>query len=123
MLAAHAELEAGLGGAPAGDRGRDELPDAADVERHERIGREQIGVEVRGQDGAREEDAGYRFALKVDNPLPAADGCPKRSFASYQYTATPISGDGRSFITGPDRVIHAATGRPATKDDPVVMTQ
>jgi hypothetical protein len=73
-------------------------------------------------ESAQAEQAGYRFELKVDNPLPAAEGCPKRSFGSYLYTATPVTpaGDVRSFAVGPDRAIHAATGRPATKDDPAL---
>jgi hypothetical protein len=64
------------------------------------------------------EQAGYRFELTVEQPLPPAEGCPRRSFKVYRYSATPVSGKGRFFVAGPDRVIHVADGRPPTADDP-----
>jgi hypothetical protein len=71
-------------------------------------------------DAAPAERAGYRFELTVEEPIPPAEGCPSRSFGRYRYSATPVTGKGRAFLGGPDRVIHVATGRAATTDDPAL---
>src|SRR5690606_32446044 len=53
VLAADAELEAGLGTAPPLDREADELADALLVERLERVVREDPGLDVAGEELAR----------------------------------------------------------------------
>ena len=69
---------------------------------------------------AQAERSGYRFDLAVEEPLPAADGCPSRSFRRYQYTATPLGGGSRSFAASSDGAIHVAEGRTATLSDPLL---
>lgn len=67
------------------------------------------------------EQAGYRFELRVDDPMAtASEGCPSRSFRRYVYSASPLSGDARHFLIGPDGVLRAAAGRPAIAEDPPV---
>jgi hypothetical protein len=67
---------------------------------------------------ARQGPASYRFEMKVGEALPAAKGCPARSFRSYEYSAAPRDGQGSHFVVGPDRVIRSAQDRPATLEDP-----
>jgi len=62
--------------------------------------------------------ASYRFGMKVGEALPAAKGCPARSFRSYEYSAAPRDGQGSYYVVGPDRVIRSAQDRPATLEDP-----
>jgi hypothetical protein len=69
---------------------------------------------------ARPEAAGYRFQLTVEEPVPPTESCASRGFRRFAYSATPMDGAGRHFLVGPDGVVHAATGRPATPDDPAV---
>jgi hypothetical protein len=69
---------------------------------------------------ARAEALGYGFALTVEDPVHATDGCAARGYRRFAYTATPIEGGGRHLLVGPDGVVHAAAGRPATPDDPPV---
>jgi hypothetical protein len=64
------------------------------------------------------EEAGYRFDLQVDEPLPASEGCPARSYRRFAYAALPLSGAGRHYVVGPDRVVRSAFGRPAGPEDP-----
>src|SRR6185436_12724254 len=45
---------------------------------------------------------GYRFELLVEDPVPAAEGCPSRSFRRYRYAATPLATAGRSFLAAAD---------------------
>lgn len=69
------------------------------------------------RDFAKPEQAGYRFEMKVEDPISPGEGCPSRSFRSYEYSAKPLLGDGRFFVVGPDAVVRAASGRPATPGD------
>ena len=71
-------------------------------------------------DFASPESHGYRFELHTEQSLPPSEGCPSESFRRYQYSASPVSGRGRHYVIGPDGVIRAADGRPATLDDPAV---
>jgi hypothetical protein len=64
------------------------------------------------------EQGGYRFELKVEDPLLPVEGCPTRSFRRYQYLAIPTGGRGPSFLLGSDGFIRHADDRPATLDDP-----
>jgi hypothetical protein len=69
---------------------------------------------------ARAEVLGYRFGLSVEEPVPATEGCAARGFRRFAYTATPIDAGGRHLLVGPDGVVHAAAGSPATREDPAV---
>jgi hypothetical protein len=68
----------------------------------------------------RSETLGYRFELKVDDPVPEAEGCAARGYRSFAYSARPEDARGRHLLVGPDAVVHAATGRPATDKDPAL---
>lgn len=61
---------------------------------------------------------GYRFELTVEEPVPPTEGCAARGFRRFAYAATPAGGGGRHLLVGPDGIVHAAAGRPATPDDP-----
>ena len=63
---------------------------------------------------------GYRFALTVEEPVPPTEGCAARGFRRFAYAATPADAGGRHLLVGPDGVVHAAAGRPATPEDPTV---
>jgi hypothetical protein len=63
---------------------------------------------------------GYRFDLTVEEPVPPTEGCAARGFRRFAYSATPTDPAGRHMLVGPDGVVHAARGRPATPDDPSV---
>ena len=69
---------------------------------------------------ARAEAIGYRFDLSVEEPVPATEGCAARGFRRFAYAATPVDAGGRHLLVGPDGVVHAAAGRPATAQDPPV---
>jgi len=69
---------------------------------------------------ARAEAKGYRFALAVEDPVPATEGCAVRGYRRFAYAAQPLEADGRHLVVGADGVVHAAVGRPATPDDPAV---
>jgi FHA domain-containing protein len=69
---------------------------------------------------ARAEALGYRFDLTVEEPVPPTEGCAARGFRRFAYTATPMDAGGRHLLVGPDGVVHAAAGRPATPEDPAV---
>ena len=69
---------------------------------------------------ARAEALGYRFALQVEDEVPATEGCTARGYRRFTYAATPLEGGGRHLLVGPDGVVHAARDRPATPDDPAV---
>jgi hypothetical protein len=71
------------------------------------------------RDFDRERVTGYRLALNVEEPV-SGEGCPSRSFRRFEYLATPEDADGRHFRVGPDRVVRAALGRPATAADTAV---
>jgi hypothetical protein len=64
------------------------------------------------------EHDGYRFELRVEEPLPGSEGCPTRTFRSYVYSARPVGGRGAHFVIGPDGRVHRADDRAATLDDP-----
>jgi hypothetical protein len=67
---------------------------------------------------SRPEDGPYRFALRVEEPVPPTDGCPARSFRRFEYAAVPLSGTGHYFAVFPDQVVRTADGRPAVPEDP-----
>jgi len=67
---------------------------------------------------AQPEGDGYRFDLRVEEPVPPRDGCPARSYRRFAYAALPLSGTGPYFVVGPDRVVRRAEGRPAGPEDP-----
>jgi hypothetical protein len=69
---------------------------------------------------ARAEALGYRFELTVDEPVPETEGCAARGYRRFAYAAEPTEVGGRHLRVGPDGVVHAAAGRPATEGDPVV---
>ena len=69
---------------------------------------------------ARAEALGYRFALAVEDEVPATEGCAARGYRRFTYVATPLESGGRHLLVGPDGVVHAAEERPATPDDPAV---
>jgi hypothetical protein len=69
---------------------------------------------------ARADALGYRFDLTVEDAVPPSEGCAARGFRRFAYAATPQDAGGRHLVVGPDGVVHAAKGRPATFDDPVV---
>lgn len=60
----------------------------------------------------------YRFELAVSEPVATGQGCPSRAFRAFRYAATPLSGHGRHYVTGPDGRVHVAIDRPATFTDP-----
>lgn len=62
----------------------------------------------------------YRYELTVSEPVAPAAGCPQRAFRAFSCSATPLSGRGRHYLTGPDGKIHAAQDRPATFTDPTL---
>jgi len=62
----------------------------------------------------------HRFEMTVEQPLPPRENCPSRSFRRYRYSASPKSGNGRSFVVGPDARVRVAQGRPATLSDPLL---
>jgi hypothetical protein len=72
---------------------------------------------LRGSGFDEPERDGYRFSLAVEAEMQPAPGCPTRRFRRFLYAATPL-GPGRSLAVGPDAVVRAAEGRPATLDDP-----
>jgi len=74
---------------------------------------------LRAPDFERPERDGYRYSLAVEDEMPRAAGCPTPRFRRFVYSAQPL-GPGRSLVVGPDAVIRAAEGRPATLDDPSV---
>jgi hypothetical protein len=61
---------------------------------------------------AQAEAGSYRYELSVQDPVPASDGCPSRSYRSFQYTATPLGSSGRTLSVGPDGVVKDADGQP-----------
>ena len=61
---------------------------------------------------------GCRFELTVEEPVATADGCPKRTFRRFSYSASPTNGSGRYLLIGSDGVVRFAEGRPATAIDP-----
>jgi hypothetical protein len=63
------------------------------------------------------ERGSYRYTLAVEDEMPPAPGCPARRFRRFQYAATPLA-TGRWLMVGPDGIVHAAEGRPATPEDP-----
>jgi hypothetical protein len=67
----------------------------------------------------RAEALGYRFELTVDDPVPETEGCAARGYRRFAYVAQPTEAGGRHLRVGPDAVVHAADGRPATDEDPV----
>jgi len=67
----------------------------------------------------RAEALGYRFELTVDDPVPETEGCAARGYRRFAYVAQPAEAGGRHLRVGPDGVVHAAAGRPATDEDPV----
>jgi hypothetical protein len=69
---------------------------------------------------ARAEARGYRFALTVEDPVPATEGCAVPGYRRFAYAAQPLQADGRHLLVGADGVVHAGEGRPATPDDPAV---
>jgi hypothetical protein len=72
---------------------------------------------LREPDFERAERDGYRYALAVEDEMPRALGCPTRRFRRFLYSANPV-GPGRSLVVGPDGIVRAAEGRPATLEDP-----
>jgi hypothetical protein len=69
---------------------------------------------------ARAEALGYRFVLSVEDPVPPTEGCAARGYRRFAYSATPIDAGGRHLLVGPDGVVHASAGHPATLGDPPV---
>ena len=69
---------------------------------------------------ARPLSRGYRFDLTVEDPVPPTEGCAARGFRRFAYAATPVDAGGRHLLVGPDGVVHAAAGHPATPEDPAV---
>jgi hypothetical protein len=69
---------------------------------------------------ARALSLGYGFDLTVEDPMPPTEGCAARGFRRFAYAATPVDPGGRYLLVGPDGVVHAAAGRPATPEDPAV---
>jgi hypothetical protein len=67
---------------------------------------------------AQAERDGYRYELRVEEPLPAQEGCPQPLYRRYGFSATPVSGSGRHFLIESEGVIHVAQDRPATPQDP-----
>ncbi len=71
-----------------------------------------------GPELASAEANGCRFELTVEEPVAPTEGCPKRSFRRYSYSASPTNGTGRFLLIGSDGVVRFAEGRPATPSDP-----
>jgi hypothetical protein len=69
---------------------------------------------------ATREAGGYYYDLSVEDPAVASDGCPSRSFHSFYYSATPVSGTGKAYVIDSKGFVHVAEGRPASLSDPVV---
>jgi hypothetical protein len=69
---------------------------------------------------ARAEALGYRFELTTEDAVPAGEGCAVRGWRRFAYVARPVEAAGRHLVVGPDGIVHAAEGRPATPDDPPV---
>jgi hypothetical protein len=63
----------------------------------------------------------HRFEMVVEERLPPRENCPSKSFRRYHYSATPLGGNGRSFVVGPDARIRYAEGRRATLADPLLL--
>ena len=59
--------------------------------------------------------------MVVEERLPPRENCPSKSFRRYHYSATPLGGNGRSFVVGPDARIRYAEGRRATLADPLLL--
>lgn len=66
------------------------------------------------------DEGSCHYELTVDEPVPQAEGCPERSFRSYEYAARPLAGSGQHLLLTSDGVIHAAEDRPATRSDPAL---
>jgi hypothetical protein len=69
---------------------------------------------------ARAEALGYRFELTTEEAVPPTEGCGVPGFRRFAYAAQPLDAGGRHLVVGPDGIVHAAEGRPAAPDDPVV---
>jgi hypothetical protein len=69
---------------------------------------------------ARADAFGYRFELTVEDPVPATEGCAVPGHRRFTYRAEPQDKGGRHLVVGPDGIVHAAAGRPAAPEDPVV---
>jgi hypothetical protein len=69
---------------------------------------------------ARADAFGYRFELTVEDPVPATEGCAVPGYRRFTYRAEPQDQGGRHLLVGPDGMVHAASGRPATPDDPPI---
>jgi hypothetical protein len=67
---------------------------------------------------AQAERNGYRYELRVEDPLPPQEGCPSPIYRRYSFGAGPVSGAGRHFLIEPDMLVHVAEDRPATPEDP-----
>jgi hypothetical protein len=63
-------------------------------------------------------DGGYRYDLRVEEPVAPIEGCPTRSFRRFAYAAMPLSGAGPHYLVGTDAVVRMADGRPAGPEDP-----
>jgi hypothetical protein len=70
------------------------------------------------QDFALAERGGYRYELRVEDPLQPSDGCPSRLYRRYVFTASPLAGAGRHFLVAADGLVRFAQDRPATLQDP-----
>jgi hypothetical protein len=68
-------------------------------------------------DFAQAERKGYRYELRVEDQMPAQEGCPDPLYRRFSYSAQPASGPGRHFLIEADGVIHVAQDRPATPQD------
>ncbi|MFI5183160.1 MAG: FHA domain-containing protein [Vicinamibacteria bacterium] len=71
-----------------------------------------------GPELASAEANGCRFELTVEEPVTPAEGCPKRSFRRFSYSASPKEGNGRYLLIGSDGIVHFAEGHAATVLDP-----
>lgn len=70
------------------------------------------------EDFALAERGGYRYELRVEEPLEPPDGCPSRLYRRYAFSASPVAGAGRHFLIAPDGQVRFAQDRPATQQDP-----
>lgn len=73
-----------------------------------------------GEEFGMASDGSCQYELKVDEPVPPAEGCPARSYRTYTYAARPLAGSGRHLLLTSDGMIHAAEDRAATPADPIV---